>query len=226
MLKPYRPLRGRLVWVLWFAVAVVLLFVAVYFGRYQERQTQILDPAGRQQLSAAVGKITAMERDQMVDRLTLEESRQAIKNLEEKVYELNKAVSFYRSIMEPEDGKIGLRIRNLELQSLPGNRVRLSWMLAQVGKKRSVVEGNVEVRLFGASESQQTMLSLTDLVGEELNSKFKFRYFQNYSIDFEIPADYSMHEVEIHAQTEGKKVQTVSSKIDWIMPERVADVAE
>ena len=226
MLKVHRPLRGGLVWVLWFAVAVVLLFVAVYFGRYQERQAQILDPVGRQQLSAAVGKITAMERDQMVARLTLEESRQAIKNLEEKVYELNKAVSFYRSIMEPEDGKMGLQIRNLELQSLPGNRVRLSWMLAQVGKKRSVVEGNVEVRLFGSGESQQTMLSLKDLVGEELNSKFKFRYFQNYSVDFEIPVDYSMHEVEIYAQTEGKKVQTVSSKIDWIVPERVADVAE
>ncbi len=226
VLKPHRPLRGWLVSILWLVAAVILIASAVFFGRYQERQAQMLDSAERQRLSNALSKVAVMEQDQRVDRLALEDSRQAIKALEEKVYELNKALSFYRSIMEPEEGKKGLQVTNLELESLPGDRVRLSWILAQVGRKQSLITGNVEVRLHGNGASQQTMLSLKELVGEDLNSQFKFRYFQKFSVDFDIPVDYSVHEIEVYAQTEGKKVQTVSRKLNWVEPERVADVAE
>lgn len=226
VLKPHRPLRDWLIGILWVVAAVILIASAVFFGRYQERQAQMLDSAERQRLYNTLSKVAVMEQDQRVDRLALEDSRQAIKELEEKVYELNKALSFYRSIMEPEEGKIGLQVTNLELESLPGDRMRLSWILAQVGRKQSLITGHVEVRLHGNGASQQTMLSLKELVGKDLNSQFKFRYFQKFSVDFEIPVDYSAHEIEIYAQTEGKKVQTVSRKLNWVAPERVADVAQ
>lgn len=226
VIKSHRPVRGGVISFLWILVTAILMILAMFWGRHLEKRQQLLLPEERQQLSAAISKVAAMEQEQRVDRLALEESRQAIRALEEKIYALKKVVAFYRSIMEPEKGKLGLSIRDPELEVMSGGRVRLKWMLTQVSKKQPLISGKVEVRLLGAGGQEQTALSLKDLVGDALDSQFKFRYFQKYSVDFEVPDDLSIRQIEIIAQTEGKKVQKASRIIDWVEPERIADVAK
>lgn len=226
VVKPHRPLRQ------WFflsaTVLVMISLVSVSFllGRHHERGRQLLDPEERQQLQMALSKVAAMERDNMVDRLAVESSRQTIQALETQVQQLNKSVAFYRSIMEPENGALGLHIQSLNVERSTRDRYRMKWVLAQLGKQDALIQGDVDIRLRGIGEGQEKVLSLKDLAKQELNTRFKFRYFQNFSTEVQIPDDFAVAKVEVLAESNGKKVQAVSREFDWVVQETFANVGE
>lgn len=226
VVKPHRPLRQWFFLSITTLVMISLMSISFLLGRHHEKGRQLLNPEERQQLQLAISKMAAMERDNMVDRLAVDSSRQTIRALEAQVQQLNKSVSFYRSIMEPENGVLGLHIQSLNVERSTRDRYRMKWVLAQLGKQDALIQGDVDIRLRGVGEGEEKVLSLKDLAKQELNTNFRFRYFQNFSAEVRIPDDFVVAKVEVLAQANGKKVQAVSREFDWVVQETFANVGE
>lgn len=226
LVKPHRPLR-RVGWFLALLLLILAALAASFLaGRQHERQMQMVTPGERQQLERLQRQIAAMERDQQVDLLAVETSRKSIEALEQEISQLNKSITFYRSIMEPQNGSRGLQVHNLGLERIGSGRYRVNWVLAQVGKSKKVIEGRSDLSFSGISGSEKRVLSLKEVAETEVNTSFKFRYFQHFDAVVNIPEEMQVVSVEVTAQSNGKDAQVVSREFEWVVQETLADVGE
>jgi len=226
LVKPHRPVRrgvGLVALVFLLSASIVLGF---WLGRQYEQEQQAISPGEREQLNNLQRQLAALERDKQVDLLALETSRKAIEGLEQEVSRLSKKVSFYRSVMEPENGGQGLQVHDLGVEQVGLARYRVNWVLAQVAKTTKEIEGRSDLRFFGVREGQQRVLSLSDVITTTMSTDFKFRYFQYFDVVVDIPKDFKVVKVEVMAESVGKFPQAISRKFDWMVQETLANVGE
>jgi len=226
VLKPHRPKRQ-----VWYAlgllfIVTVALAISFVMGRQHEQSLLSLAPEQQHQLKMEQRKLLALQRDRKVDQLALETSRKTIEELSSEISRLKKAVVFYRSIMEPENGLTGLQVHDLGVERLAQTKYRVSWVLAQVGKSKGAVEGVVKVNFWGISTGEKRVLSLNKIAEGELNDSFKFRYFQHFNTVVNMPENFAVEKIEVVVESAGKNPKTVTREFDWLAQETLADVGE
>lgn len=110
--------------------------------------------------------------------------------------QLQRELTFYRSVMVPEKSASGVAINGVEL--IPGllkRQQRLELVLMQLEKRKEPVKGYVEVKLIGIRANKRVVLKLDDLTKDELD--FNFRYFQMLSGEFILPKGFTLARVEV-----------------------------
>lgn len=157
-----------------------------------------------------------------LEKHAVENVRQENLHLQNKVSELEEAVAFYKGIMDPQKDDKGLRIDKINLESTADpQRIRYKLVLTQVADNLSYVSGRVTVKLLGMENGKKTELSL-ESISEDFDAKgakFKFRYFQNLSGELLLPKGFMPEQIEIVAQSEGRKAMRLERRFDWKLEE-------
>ncbi len=165
----------------------------------------------------------------VLEKKATERVRQDNVLLQNKVAELQEAVSFYKGIMAPLRNDKGLRIEKLSVQRTADSaRYRYKVVLTQVANNSSYVSGSLHIRVLGTSKGEQKALSLKAL-SESANkdgAKFKFRYFQDLSGELTLPGGFIPDQVEVVAQSRGKKAMRLERLFDWKIEEIASDVGQ
>ena len=109
----------------------------------------------------------------------------------QKQRELERELSFYRSIMAPENSADGVSINGLELTpSLLPRQYRMKLILTQLQKRKQSLKGKAEIKLVGVQDGEALELDLAKLA--DLKLSFKFRYFQILDAEFTLPEGFEL----------------------------------
>ena len=215
------------------AVALVLLISAGYLVfergmRYGAVELERLDrqvaeleqklDAVRSENVSLRQKLAIKERAAEIDRLASQEVRHEFAGLQDKVLALRKELAFYHGIVSPGDNKAGLHIQRFALEpEAAAGRYRYKLMLTQVKRNDRYVRGVVEIEVEGTQDGHTRVLPFDRLrVGEDDPLTFKFRYFQDFSGEIEVPRGFQPQRLTIRAKTRGNRQPPDAEKtMDW-----------
>ena len=220
---------------LWMAAGVALIVVITasyllfrygvsYAGSELDRLTRQQDKlqqqlAGESSLNAELRQQLAIQqRSSEIDRRASLEVRNDFARLQDKMQALRKELAFYRGIVSPADNQAGLTIQRFELQrGSTAGRYVYNLMLTQVRRNDHFAQGVVEIVVDGVLDGKRTELSFDQLRVDSGGAlKFKFRYFQHFDGEVEIPAEFEPQHLVIHARTSGKgQPPDVEKTMEW-----------
>lgn len=161
-------------------------------------------------------QVALLERGTQMDKQAYEEVSSNIKALQEEVLELREEVTFYRGIVAPRETSSGLRIERFELSasSATSRLHHYKLVLTQVLKNHRTIHGVVSIAVEGVQDGKPRVLTLRTLSeSRKPNFSFKFRYFQKFEGDLQMPKGFQPRSVEIKVNP--SKGKTVKRSFDW-----------
>jgi len=216
-----------------FSVILVLLATAAYLLfesgiRYSgERVEQLTQRLGgtegaynvlRRANADLREQLTVLKRSSEIDRRAAREVRDEYAGLRATVMELRKQLTFYQSIVSPEDAGPGLKVQRFHLEpTQEEGGFFYSLTLTQVKRNERYVRGVVEMEIEGTENGKPKVLKFRKLAAG--NSKalgFKFRYFQNFEGEIRIPPQFKPLQIRILLKPRGKKQPPgIEKTMDW-----------
>ncbi|MEY4589953.1 MAG: hypothetical protein RL497_2029 [Pseudomonadota bacterium] len=230
---PHRPMRE---WAMRAAVAAA--FVGVLMVSYLQRQwqnRQLIDNLAQTQTALDEAKSAETQlRQQLanlsvgaeVDRKSNQDVRQEISALKEQVQLQQQQLSFYRSLMNPAEGKQGLAIGELEYtRGSEPLRYRYNLKVLQLANLDQIsdFEGEWHFKLVGKQQGQWRGLELKDIAPNynTASNKLKFKYFQTLSGEIVLPEGFEPEYTELEARAPGKTA--INKRIKWNTANLVAN---
>lgn len=222
---PHRPLREWGV-----RAGVVLAFVGVLAASYAHRQwhnKSMIEELAQTKVNLVQAQATETQlRQQLanvavgaeVDRQSSQDVRQEISALKEQVQLQQQQLKFYRTLMNPAEGKQGLAIGELEYTSAgEPSHYHYSLKVLQLANLDQITEfeGDWHFKLVGKQQGQWRGLELKDITPNYASdtSKLKFKYFQTLSGDIVLPEGFEPEYTELEAKAPGKAA--VSKRFKW-----------
>lgn len=147
-------------------------------------------------------ELIRLKRDREVDAHSIREAQSTIRKLEEQLKEHKSQITFYKSIMAPDDIDTGLQVFRLDLDpTRDDNRWRYNLVLSQIGDNNRFVSGHVNVELVGYLDGERKTLSLDEISDSRKKSdiEFRFRYFQSVDGDMTIPEGFRPDSIQVTA---------------------------
>ncbi|ABV35705.1 conserved hypothetical protein [Shewanella sediminis HAW-EB3] len=142
--------------------------------------------------------------------------------------ELERELSFYRSIMAPENNADGVSINGLELTpNLLPRQYRVKLILTQLKKRKQSLKGKAEIKLVGVQDGEAVELDLAKLTNVQLS--FKFRYFQILDAEFTLPEGFELSHLKTKVivpssrWTKGSQAEVEFAAVD-LLPSKAPSV--
>jgi RES domain-containing protein len=207
-------LRGPLPWAAAALGVLVLLWVAFEVGRARAGYSVTTAFAERRQLRAEVERLQARATEleaqlasaeiaRRVDRESYAQVEKSLADLQSRLGEQSQELAFYRGIVSPGDGTVGLRVQRLLVQpAAEPQHFRLRVVLIQAARQDAIVTGTVDVKIDGQRAGRPLSLSLSEL-GLERPLSYSFRYFQEVEAEIEVPAGVTPARVQIEVRPRG-----------------------
>lgn len=221
------PKRTWLWYVRWCLVAVTALVVIYELGalsaerekqawivrhsELQKRYAQILENLATQQKKTA-----QLEAEAQMARASLKTSQNEIEKLQQEKQNLEKELSFYRSIMAPEDNRKGLTIDSIVIRQADAPGLwQYELVLTQARKQDWYLKGNVNFKITGTHNGKTVQLADNAIFAEHNGApKFSFRFFQRLTGTIQLPSDFTPQKIYVTAITRDGK-QKATAEYSW-----------
>ncbi len=223
--KQYHP------WRLWFRILLVLglLFAFFILGReYQsyeltrlklERETLVsrIDELETRN-NSLVQKNAQLSETSKIERNAYQLANRTLIKHQEEILVLKEELAFYQGIVSPTTAALAVNLQSFKItQKNPQNLHSFKLVLTKSGKSNRKVSGKFSVVFRGEKEGKASEFKLADIkTGKKVKADvFKFRYFQVFEGDFNMPAGFEPYEAEIHINPSTKKVKSLTETISW-----------
>jgi hypothetical protein len=209
IVKRHAPRRAVLLW----AGAVLGSLLGVWgtfeAGRMTAGYSVVSAERERLARSAEVRDLTAKLRDtesklamaevaRRVDHEAQTQVEKSLAELQSRLGEANQELAFYRSVVNPSDGMLGMRVQRLRIQpSLAPRRFRVRLVLMQAARQEAVTAATADFTVEGLRGGHATGLPLSEIGTSSRVLNFSFRYFQELETEIELPADFGPQSVEV-----------------------------
>ncbi len=236
--KPGQRTKRIIKWLFSVLLTAVLCFAAGYYHGIREN-LHILEQ--RSDLRSEIGelekKLQATQEDAAIYRHGSELERQASErvrqeniSLQDRVSELEEAVAFYKGIMAPGPDQKGLKIERLELsRTVSKKRFKYKVVMTQVADNGAYVNGNLKMNLLGTKKGSRESIPFDkvakDWAGGD-GAPFNFRFFQDISGEFVVPDEFVPEQIEVIAQSKGRKAVRLEKRFEWKLHEVTSDVGK
>ncbi len=205
---------------------IILLLLSGWFGwkqggaRTVELSHQLTIVSGlhdelKLQVATLQQQLLEIERREKIALVSVKQSSEDMLALQEQTKQLEKELSFYRSIMAPELGQSGLTIDSLKVIPESGGRYYFELVLTQTKKQDWYLKGSFNLSLLGKQHDKAVTLPMKSLIMEEnWKPEFSFRYFQKIEGRFQLPENVTIASVSVTASTKKGK-QRVEKNFPW-----------
>ncbi|MFK0572309.1 DUF6776 family protein [Endozoicomonas sp.] len=239
----HNPKRDRLIRILLLIFIALLGGFAYWYGGSHAGQN--LNKAQQQNLSLVnQAQVLQEENNELRQRLAILDSgskmdreavnhvRLQVKQLEDEKELLHKELTFFKSILAPEDMSTGVRVAGFSL--LKGDatgQYRMRLVISQVARSNPFLKGTLSVSLLGDKEGKAQAIPLQQLAGQnQVTTRLGFRYFQALPgdreyLDFNLPEGFQPAEVKVVVQITSGIRQSFEQIYQWDK-ELVADVRQ
>ena len=228
---PYRPGRKRLYICAVLALLALASALSYWLGGYAikrdylqlkaERELMIKElqesEATREEISQRLANASLGAE---VDRNTVNEIRATVREHQQTIAGLNEEISFYKGLMAPTEREKGLGIRSWEVYSTNDpRRFQFKLTAQQLAHKHRLLKGSLSVRLVGQLLGEEEVIPLSS-VSEQIegqNMKLRFKYFQNFDGELQLPEGFEPQRVDIVAKATTPKAVQIERRYGWIV---------
>ncbi|MDH5426311.1 MAG: hypothetical protein OEY29_15085 [Gammaproteobacteria bacterium] len=160
---------------------------------------------------------TALERNNHIEKDANKQVEETIVKLQDEILRLNEEVTFYRSIVSPQEAKHRLFIQELQFVRKSADDYKYKVMVTQKGNNTRVVRGIVRITFDGLKDGKTTSLKMEDMVTSTENKKFKlgFKYFQVIEGIAKIPEGFVPSTLRIQVVPNGSRLADIDKVVEW-----------
>lgn len=220
-------------------LAALALAAAVAWLGYRWGRDAASEDAGRRSVLEAQVEQLQLENERLharvaeldmarrLDRQAYGEIERTLGDLQSRLARQSDDLTFYRSIVSPEDGIQGLRIQRLDVR--PGTEPReyvLALTLVQAMRHESNVSGLAQVTIAGMQGDVPAKYTVGELIGQpRAQLPFSFRYFQRIEQSVTLPEGFVPYETDVRLQS-SKMRGPVQQAFPWKPVERASTRVE
>jgi hypothetical protein len=157
------------------------------------------------------------QRSQDIDGQACSAVRESLSRLQAEASDLREQIAFYRGIVSPEQSKAGVRVYDLKL--LPGTAsgaFKYDLVLIQSVRHDRRIGGAIVVQFEGMQAGAKRTLALDEVaVGAAQNLVFSFKYFEEFSGEFRLPAGFAPTTVKVALEPSVEGAPRVEDEFEW-----------
>jgi hypothetical protein len=235
-IKPIRTqqiitIQRPALWLLSFVVIVcmilILLWISFEYGRKVAGYDSADSGAYIEQLQAQLEesqaeiiesnrRATMLERNSQIDDDASGQLKDTLAQAQNEVLELKKELTFYKSIVSPEQGSRSLAIQTIQLKQNEEGGYYYKIMVSQRGQNDQIARGTIEVSIEGVNKGQPVTLQLAEVSKDTKNPlKFGFKYFQNFEGVMILPEAFQPDLLNVKVIPSAGKIKTVDEQFAW-----------
>ncbi len=182
-----------------------------YIEQLQRQIQQLQSESDESQRRAAM-----LERDSRLDDGTSDQLKKSLDKAQAEAVDLKKELSFYKSIVSPEDGKQSIMIQNVQLKKDEKGDYDYKIMVSQRGRNDSYARGTAEVSIEGLVQGKRKVLDLSEISDEAKKPiKFGFRYFQNITGKLKLPEEFIGDYLRVKLTPKTAKLEAIDEQFPW-----------
>ena len=170
--------------------------------------------AAKSEMSKLRDELAYAKQAQTIDGDACNSIKATLGKLEAETGTLREQLAFYRGIASPNETKAGVRVQELKMRKKDG-QWRYEMVLIQSVREESRIAGTAEVRIEGIQGGKPQGYPLSSLItlGEK-NLVFSFKYFEEFSGDFKLPAGFKPLKVTVSLNPADDR-PTVVNEYEW-----------
>jgi hypothetical protein len=226
VVKPHAPRRTVLVWAGTLIGAVLCLAATFEAGRMlagysaisAERERLALDAEVRTlgaKLREAESRLATTEVARRVDHEAETQVEKSLAELQARLGEATQELAFYRSVVSPSDGILGMRVQRLRVQpALAPRHYRVRLVLVQAARQDAITAASADFTVDGLQGGHAASLPLSEIGTSSRVLNFSFRYFQELETEIELPADFVPQNVQIEVRP-AKGASPIRAAYPW-----------
>jgi hypothetical protein len=235
----YKPVQNRILVTiqspkLWFlsalgliALLALIIWSAFVYGQkvagYDKGEAVAYIDDLQQQLDETIAQkaesehqAAMLERNSVIDGGATEQLKKSLSEVQAESLELKKELSFYKSIVSPEQAKRSVAIQTIQLKPDQKGGYTYKIMVSQRGRNDRFTRGNIEVTLEGSQEGQAKTLKLSEVSGATWKPiKFGFKYFQNFEGLMILPITFRAEYMRVQVKPRSSKMDSIDEKFAW-----------
>lgn len=223
-------------WLLSLVILVCIFFLSVWlsfeYGRniagYNSADADAYISQLQAQLEESQAEIVAtnrqatmLKRNSQIDDDASVQLKQTLVKVKSEAQELKKELSFYKSIVAPEQGSRSLAIQTIQLKQNDTGGYQYKIMVSQRGMNDRFARGTVDVSIEGVKKGQPVILKLAN-VSNDTNKKaksglmkFGFKYFQNFEGVISLPAAFQPDFIRVKVKPSTGKIKPIDEQFAW-----------
>jgi hypothetical protein len=165
-----------------------------------------------QQLKDQVGYLS---RSQQINDDACTSVRQSLETVQSESADLREQLAFYRGIVSPAEAQAGMRVFEFKVNpDAKSGGYRYDLVLIQSVRHDKRIDGDVNVSFDGVQGQDKRSLKLSEVVTDgNRNLVFSFKYFQEFSGTFRLPAGFRPTRATVRVAGDG--VPEVDEDYDW-----------
>ena len=125
---------------------------------------------------------------------------------------LKSEITFYEKLLSPNAQNKGLRVFNSVIHKRDNNYFDLKVILVQKLERANEIAGTFKISLVGREKNLPKTLDLS----AKTDTKYKFRYFHNISLNFSLPEGFQPEQLVVNLFPQNKKAKTVEYTVEWL----------
>jgi len=222
-----RPLLWLLNFVVFICIILSSLWGAFEYGRnvagYDSAGADALVEQLRAQLEESQAEIletnrraTMLERNSQIDDDASAQLKKTLAEAQSEAQELKKELTFYKSIVSPEEGSRSIAIQTIQLKQNETGGYEYKIMVSQRGRNDQFARGTISVSIEGMNAGKAVTLQLED-VSKDVKKpmKFGFKYFQNFEGVMTLPDAFQADTLHIKVEPSTGKIKAVDEQFAW-----------
>ena len=222
-----RPALWLLSFVVFICIILVLLWGSFEYGRSIAGYNSIDSEAYIDQLQAQLEEsqaeivenkrqATMLERNSQIDDDASLQLKETLAQTQSDVLKLKKELSFYKSIVAPEQGSRSLAIQTFQLKLNAVGGYDYKIMVSQRGRNDQFTRGTIDVSIEGVSNGQPLTLKLVEVSNDtKMPMKFGFKYFQNFEGVMILPEAFQPDFVRVKVKPSKGKIKAIDEQFSW-----------
>ena len=222
-----RPLLWLLSFVILLCMILVSLWVSFEYGRhiagYDSASAETYIEQLHSQLEQSQAKIiasnrraTMLERNSRIDEDASVQLKETLAQVQDEALKLKKELSFYKSIVAPEQGARSIVIQTVQLKKNDTGDYHYRVMVSQRGRNDKFARGTIDISIKGVNKGKSVTLKLADISKESKKPmKFGFKYFQNFEGVMNLPDAFQADTLHVKVKPSKGKIKAVDEQFAW-----------
>jgi len=159
---------------------------------------------------------TMLKRNSRIDGDASTQLKETLAQAQSEVLELKKELSFYKSIVAPEQGSRSVAIQTIQLKQNAAGGYDYKIMVSQRGRNDRFARGIIDVTIEGLKKGQPVTLKLADVSNETKKPmKFGFKYFQNFEGVMTLPEAFLPETIRVKVKPKSGKIKAIDEQFAW-----------
>ncbi len=159
---------------------------------------------------------TMLERNSRIDDDASVQLKETLAQAQNEALELKKELSFYKSIVSPEQGGRSLAVQTIQLLKNAEGGYQYKITVSQRGRNDRFARGTIDISIKGISNGQPLTLALAKVANETKNPlKFSFKYFQKFEGVMNLPEAFQPDSIHIKVKPSTGKLKAVEEQFAW-----------